>query len=141
MANKSNIINPTMRTTACCAEACCAEAGLTACCAGGCPRAEAGLTACCAGGCPRSVSNRNLRLYQYDLKTLEENIATLCVKTIVNTQILTAEFCAKYILNDNYSDGVEEDYLYSGDFVLTKQKHITKEDLLYWIKITPDAYY
>ena len=130
MANKSNIINPTMRTTACCAEACCAEAGLTACCAGGCPRAEAGLTACCAGGCPRSVSNRNLRLYQYDLKTLEENIATLCVKTIVNTQILTAEFCAKYILDEAQMTCVEDTYLITLGYVLYKQPHLKEEDIL-----------
>jgi hypothetical protein len=115
MANKSNIINPTMRTTACCA-----EAGLTACCAGGCPR----------GGCPRSVSNRNLRLYQYDLKTLEENIATLCVKTIVNTQILTAEFCAKYILDEAQMTCVEDTYLITLGYVLYKQPHLKEEDIL-----------
>ena len=121
MANKSNIINPTAADhsadptmTACCAS------GLTACCAGGCPR----------GGCPRSVSNRNLRLYQYDLKTLEENIATLCVKTIVNTQILTAEFCAKYILDEAQMTCVEDTYLITLGYVLYKQPHLKEEDIL-----------
>jgi hypothetical protein len=41
-------------------------------------------------------------------------------KILLNTQYLTAEFCAKYILNDNYYEGVEEDYLYTGDYVLIK---------------------
>ena len=40
----------------------------------------------------------NLRTTKYDIETLEKNIDTICVKTCVNTQILTAEFCVKYIL-------------------------------------------
>ena len=87
------------------------------------------------------IKNEDLYKQKYQLDILEKNIMNLSGKTLLNTQYLTAEFCAKYILNDNYYEGVEEDYLYSGDFVLKKQKHITKEDLLYWIKNTPDAYY
>ena len=87
------------------------------------------------------LKNEDLYKQQYPIDILEKNIMNLSGKTLLHTQHLTAEFCAKYILNDNYYEGVEEDYLYSGDFVLTKQKHITKEDLLYWIKKTPEAYY
>jgi hypothetical protein len=87
------------------------------------------------------VKNEDLYKQKYPIDILEKNIMNLSGKTLLHTQHLTAEFCAKYILNDNYYEGVEEDYLYTGDFVLTKQKHITKEDLLYWIKITPEAYY
>ena len=87
------------------------------------------------------IKNEDLYKKKYQLDILEKNIMNLSGKTLLHTQHLTAEFCAKYILNDNYYEGVEEDYLYSGDFVLQKQKHITKEDLLYWIKNTQEAYY
>jgi hypothetical protein len=87
------------------------------------------------------IKNEDLYKNKYQLDILAENIMNLSGKILLNTQHLTAEFCAKYILNDNYYEGVEEDYLYSGDFVLQKQKHITKEDLLYWIKNTPESYY
>jgi len=87
------------------------------------------------------IKNEDLYKKKYPLDILAENILNLSGKTLLNTQHLTAEFCAKYILNDNYYEGVEEDYLYSGDFVLQKQKHISKEDLLYWIKKTPESYY
>ncbi len=87
------------------------------------------------------ITNEDLYKNKYQLDILEENIMKLSGKTLLHTQYLTAEFCAKYILNDNYYEGVEEDYLYTGDFILQKQKHILKEDLLYWIKNTPGAYY
>jgi hypothetical protein len=87
------------------------------------------------------IKNEDLYKNKYSIYILEKNIMNLSGKTLLNTQYLTAEFCAKYILNDNYYEGVEEDYLYTGDFVLNKQKHISKEDLLYWIKNTPNSYY
>jgi len=87
------------------------------------------------------ITNQDLYKNKYQLDILSENIMNLSGKTLLNTQYLTAEFCAKYILNDNYYEGVEEDYLYSGDFVLQKQKHISKEELLYWIKNTHGSYY
>ena len=87
------------------------------------------------------ITNQDLYKNKYELSILEKNIMNLSGKTLLTTQHLTAEFCAKYILNDNYYEGVEEDYLYTGDFVLGKQKHISKEDLLYWIKQTSGAYY
>jgi hypothetical protein len=87
------------------------------------------------------IKNQDLYKNKYELSILETNIMKFSGKTLLTTQHLTAEFCAKYILNDNFYEGVEEDYLYTGDFVLGKQKHISKEDLLYWIKQTPGAYY
>ena len=87
------------------------------------------------------IRNEDLYKNKYSLDVLEKNILNLSSKTILHTQYVTAEFCAKYILNDNYYEGVEEDYLYTGDFVLKKQPHITKEDLLYWIQNTSGSYY
>ncbi len=87
------------------------------------------------------ITNQDLYKNKYSIDILEENIMNLSGKTLLNTQILNAEFCVKYILNQNYYEGVEESYMYSGDYVLQKQKHIIKEDLLYWIKNTHGAYY
>jgi hypothetical protein len=44
------------------------------------------------------------------------------------TQKLTADFCVKYILNEEYSSCVEETYINAYD-VLQAQPHITKEEL------------
>jgi hypothetical protein len=87
------------------------------------------------------ISNDMLSVKKYDMYILEKNIMNLSSKKLLSTQELSAEFCCKYILNSNYSEGVEEDYLYSGDFVLKKQKHISKEELLYWIKKTAGSYF
>lgn len=87
------------------------------------------------------IQNKDLYNKLYSLDILEKNILNLSGKTLLHTQDLTAEFCAKFILNDNYYEGVEEDYLYTGDYVLKKQPNISKEDLLVWIKNTPNSYY
>lgn len=87
------------------------------------------------------IVNDDLYKNKYSIEILAKNILNLSGKTILHTQIVTAEFCAKYILNKDYYEGVEEDYLYTGSFVLLKQPHIKKDDLLYWINITPNAYY
>ena len=87
------------------------------------------------------ITNDDLYKKQYSINELEENINQLYGKTILCTQIINAEFCAKYILNENYSDGVEEDYLYSVDYIMRKQPHITEKELVYWIEKIPNAYY
>lgn len=88
-----------------------------------------------------TITNADLNASQYSIEILKKNIGNLSGKTILHTQYVTAEFCAKYILNDDYSEGVEESYLYTTDFVLQKQPHILREDLEYWIKMTPNSYY
>ena len=72
----------------------------------------------------------NLRKYKYDIETLEKNIDTICVKTCVNTQILTAEFCVKYILNEDYMSCIEDTYCLDKGYVLRRQPHLTDEDIM-----------
>ena len=48
------------------------------------------------------IDDQDLRKNKYDIDTLIHNINHLYIKTIVNTQILTAEFCVKYILDEKY---------------------------------------
>ena len=44
----------------------------------------------------------DLQNNQYDMKILKENIAAHYLWDILKTQVLTKEFCVKYILNKNY---------------------------------------
>lgn len=71
------------------------------------------------------IKNKNA----YSIEELVANVDNLSVKYLLNYQILDAEFCAKYILNDYCATCNEDTYICTGD-VLVKQKHITREELL-----------
>ena len=72
-----------------------------------------------------------LELYnkQYDMKVLKDNIYAHNLWDILKTQILTKEFCVKYILNTNYQMSKEEEEITFQD-VLRLQPHIKKRELL-----------
>ena len=72
----------------------------------------------------------NLRTTKYDIETLEKNIDYINVKTCVNTQILTAEFCVKYILNEDYMSCIEDTYCIDKGYVLRRQPHLSNEDIM-----------
>lgn len=76
-----------------------------------------------------TINDYDLRKNKYDIETLIRNINHLYIKTIVNTQILTAEFCVKYILDEKYMTCIEDTYLIDFNYVLQKQPHITEEEL------------
>jgi len=88
-----------------------------------------------------NISNNDLYKNKYSLELLATNICKLRSRTILSTQIVDAEFCAKYILNDEFYEGFEEDYFCDFDYVLKKQPHISRSDLVYWIEATPGAHY
>ena len=75
------------------------------------------------------INNSDLRINKYTIEELETNIAHLSMTTIVNTQKLTPMFCVKYILNEDYSDCIEEEFKLNFWYVLSKQRHITPEEL------------
>lgn len=75
------------------------------------------------------ISDIDLFKNKYNIKLLEDNIDNLNFKIILNTQILSAEFCIKYILNDNYASCVEDTYYFTDGKVLSKQSHLTQKDL------------
>lgn len=85
----------------------------------------------------RKKENKN----KYSQEELERNTMGLRFLTILRTQKVNAQFIAKYILNDDYYEGIEDDYKFTEDNILRWQPHITKEELDYWIKNTPNAFY
>lgn len=72
----------------------------------------------------------NLRQQKYDMETLEKHVDKIDMKTCVNTQILTAEFCVKYVLNEDYMSCIEDTYCLDYSYVLSRQPHLTKEDIM-----------
>lgn len=66
---------------------------------------------------------------KYDMQTLKDNIYAVSLWDILKTQILTKDFCVKYILNKNYQM-LEEDEKITVKDVLRLQSHIDKRELL-----------
>jgi len=92
-----------------------------------------------------TITNEDLRKKEnknkYSQEELERNTMGLRFLTILHTQKVNAQFIAKYILNDDYYEGIEDDHKFTEDNILRWQPHITKEELDYWIKNTPNAFY
>lgn len=80
------------------------------------------------------ITNSKLRQCKYSIEELEQNINNLNMKIIVNTQLLTVDFCVKYILNEDYAQCNEEVDLLTLDYVLYNQPHLNEIELT-------DAYY
>ena len=74
------------------------------------------------------LNDSMLRKKKYDISTLEKNINNLSIKTLLYTQNLTADFCVKYILNDEYASCIEDTYICISD-VLNAQNHLTVSDI------------
>lgn len=75
------------------------------------------------------LNDQDLLKKKYSIELLEQNIDNLSISRILNTQILTPEFCVKYILNEDYASCVEETYICDID-VLHRQPHIKQSDLM-----------
>ena len=74
------------------------------------------------------LTNDDLYKNKYDLHILKANIYAVSLLDILKTQTLTAEFCVKYILNNDYQF-LKEDETITIDDVRTFQPHILYEDL------------
>ena len=75
------------------------------------------------------VPTLNLRKQQYDIETLIANVDDINMKECVNSQVLTAEFCVKYVLNEQYHSYGEDTYCLTYGYVLQRQPHLTKEEI------------
>ena len=50
-------------------------------------------------------------------------------KILLATQMLSAEFCIKYIWDPGIDSGSEDSYIYDFDYILGFQNHLTREEL------------
>jgi hypothetical protein len=69
--------------------------------------------------------------HQFPIDVLEKGVENykFSLRSLLRTQILTADFCAKYMLSDDkYAWNVEETYIDLSN-VLSYQKHLTLQDL------------
>ena len=76
------------------------------------------------------ITNSTLRQHKYLIEDLEKYIEDLNMKTLVNTQKLTIDFCVKYILNEDYAQCNEEVDLLTICYVLYNQPHLDEAELL-----------
>jgi hypothetical protein len=76
------------------------------------------------------LQDSDLFLRKYSLKDLEQNIHRLSLTALLQTQILTSEFCAKYIwgVNDKYAKTDLDENIYMRD-ILNCQPHISEADI------------
>ena len=72
------------------------------------------------------VKNRN----KYTIQQLETNLNHLEIKHILQYQTLTSDFCAKYVLNEDYASCQEDLYLLDIGYVLYHQKHLTYDEII-----------
>jgi hypothetical protein len=79
--------------------------------------------------CEEEIDNSDLRINKYNIETLERNVDNLNMKTCVNTQVLTAEFCVKYVLNEDYMSCIEDTYCIDTGYVLKRQPHLTYAEI------------
>lgn len=71
------------------------------------------------------IHNHQLMYTKYDILTLEYNIDRLSLRNLLKTQILTPEFCIKYLLHPEQHGMCVEDYYISKEDILVYQPHIT----------------
>ena len=68
--------------------------------------------------------NLDLKNKKYDLKTLKENIHTLDYNELLETQKLTPNFIAKYVINKKKGKNIFVDY------IIKVQPHITRFEMV-----------
>lgn len=75
------------------------------------------------------IQNYQLMYSKYDIESLEHNINRLSLRNLVKTQVLTVEFCRKYILHPEEYAMCNEDHYISKEDIVIYQPHITLEQL------------
>ena len=75
------------------------------------------------------ITKDDLYNNQYDYETLKANIYAVSLIDILKTQILSADFCVKYILNENFQL-TDEDQGITLEMVKKYQPHILNLDMV-----------
>ena len=76
-----------------------------------------------------ALTDYDIKYNKYDIETLEKNIDSLSLWALLKYQVLTAHFCAKYILNDEYASCEEDTYICIDD-ILYFQAHIKRGEIV-----------
>jgi hypothetical protein len=74
------------------------------------------------------LTDEDIKINKYPLEVLIKNVLNLSIKVLVSNQYLDADFCNKYVLNEEYQT-VDESYLIDIDWVLKRQPHLKRKDL------------
>tara|TARA_Y100000996_G_scaffold322174_1_gene258233 strand:- start:1378 stop:1629 length:252 start_codon:yes stop_codon:yes gene_type:complete len=77
-----------------------------------------------------SISDFTLLNNKYEIDILERNVGKLDKKILLATQVLTAEFCIKYIWEPETDSGSEDSYIYDFAYILDFQPHLTEDELI-----------
>lgn len=77
----------------------------------------------------KKINDSDFRKKLFPIEELIKNIDNLSIKTLLRWQKLDADFCKKYILNEEYQS-VEEQYLITIEYILKRQPHLTYDDLI-----------
>ncbi len=75
-----------------------------------------------------SISKDDLYNNQYDYETLKTNIYAVSLMDVLKTQRLTADFCVKYILNEDFQFSAEEQSI-NMEILRKYQTHISDIEL------------
>ena len=76
------------------------------------------------------ITNEDLRERKFPINDLIYNNEMFSLSTLLTYQILDADFCKKYVLNEEYHSSFEESYFINIPYVLKKQPHLKYEDLI-----------
>lgn len=74
------------------------------------------------------INDADLYIKKFTIDILEKNIKRLNKKRVLNTQTLTADFCVKYLLDNDIESGSEDSYIWDTAYILDHQEHITDEE-------------
>ena len=77
-----------------------------------------------------SISDFTLLKNKYEIDILERNVGKLDKKILLATQVLTADFCIKYIWDPDTDSGSEDSYIYDFAYILDFQPHLNEEELI-----------
>ena len=73
------------------------------------------------------ISDYDIIKYKYSIEILEKNIDDLSLWKILQTQILTADFCIKYFYSVNIVNS-DDSPIYLHD-ILNWQEHLSRDDI------------
>lgn len=76
----------------------------------------------------KKITDSDLCNEKYSIDVLEKTIHYLNKKVVLSTQKLTAQFCIKFILDTAIESGNKTSGIYTKNYILRRQPHISSEE-------------